>query len=823
MSRGVVLGLATAGLCAVVGPPALAHTPGDFAVWSGPAPEGGVLELRLEISEGVSVSTWVQDGGTQHRLGWRPDTDPTPGRISVRWEELWLDPGNHALQAWVPGEEVPLWSQILSVQPEGSRRSAVTEHPVVGLRRHQGAHDGLAASLSRGGTAGIPGGAGTWDLATLAPVAATARVGPHTPAPPLGEPSPPLNRAARPQHLGLVRFGLLPAFALCGGLVCRLGWRARRLRGVLPATALAAVCSLLVLWPVLGSPFQRLLAAGWPISDPVDSVALLAAVAGDLPLLSGLGAAVQWPEGGNWLAAGPAALAAIFSSPLALTFGPVAGHNLGVGIGVGALAMAAWGLARVRGARPGPALVAGAAAVLAPAVWDEWDALSLDRSTLFTVPLTLLLLDLAVLRGGWRRLTAAGILVGGGLYWQVYHALFLGLALPVLTAPLLAHRAAGQRLCRLLCVAGVAGATALPGLLALTHATDAPGGSDPLQVSMSTLSEITAASGEAALAHQAAVVEAGGQDPLRMDTAQQRVLSAASRSWSLDDVIWPRGLLVGGPVFLWLLLASVLVSKNRGRAARSTWEVGVLAVCALGPVVLWRGQWTGIPGPWLVGAAFIPGFEQLKNVYRFGLLAAVLGGVPLALLLDGALRRSRAPRWLQGAAVALLLVGLGGLHFQAERRGGLRVGLPEPGRSVDPGPALPDLGGPVVLVPHGSLVPAELLLPALTAKLPVVGASPLEPGAGAPTPWRDENALLSRLAVLSADVQADRIVPGDLQTAADELISAGVAGVAVRRDLLPHESLLASVREAVAPVAREVPGAPPPWTVWRLEPREPDP
>ncbi len=498
-----------AGLGILLGTPVLAHEPGSAARWAGPAPAGGILELRLEGPGGATVSTWVQDGGTQNRLTWRPDEDPAEGRVAVQWAELWVDPGPHRVEAWVPGETEPRWTRSLLAKAGPEPQHATTDHTVVGLRRHKGAHDGLSLSAPSHGVARIPGGSGTWDLSTQAPQAATARVGPHTPPPDLRKAPAALVRTRAPKHRLLVALGLVPAFVLGVAAVGVASRGALRLRGLVPALLVALACALLVLAPVLGAPSQRLLSTGWPISDPVDSVALIAAIAGDLPWLTGQSAAVQWPEGSSWLAAGPAALPALLLSPVCRVLGPVAAHNLGVGLGSAALALAAWGLARVRGARPGPALLAGAAAVLAPAIWDEWDALSLDRASLFAVPLSLLVLDLAVRRGGTRRLLLAGVLVGTTLYWQVYHSIFFGFSLPALVAPLLVHRRGARRLRRLATVACVAGLVSLPGLVALSTAAQAPGGEDPSSVSWSTLSGLSSETGEAALRHQQETVAAG--------------------------------------------------------------------------------------------------------------------------------------------------------------------------------------------------------------------------------------------------------------------------------------------------------------------------
>ena len=123
---------------------------------------------------------------------------------------------------------------------------------------------------------------------------------------------------------------------------------------------------------------------------------------------SDVGHAYAWPEGASWLAVGPSWLGYLPAGVNGALTSPLTGHNLGIGLGLAGVSLAVALLTRSHGVRLPLAIAAGAAAALCPAVIDEVDAISLDRATLYTVPLAMLCLHRAVTRAGHGWTVAAG-------------------------------------------------------------------------------------------------------------------------------------------------------------------------------------------------------------------------------------------------------------------------------------------------------------------------------------------------------------------------------------------------------------------------------
>lgn len=774
---------------------------------SGP---GDTLHITLYTEDDVPISALYAADNVDHRvMGWRPDQASRREWIQITLPELLLTPGRYRLVArwsgsveeqWIEAEAPPGAPVEVVLPPDAAGALAWSMEGQDAWQRLAFAPAGQPLHLT----------SGRWQAAALG----TER--PHVEQ--LHAPAPvvrldaPLKPLPRPPTEGRF-FGLLllPAAMLLGGL--SLG--ARRLArhpGALWLIIAAIATGLIAISPVLRQTGGALLSAGGPIQDPEDSVALLASIIDGVSRLSDVGRAYAWPEGASWLTVGPSWLGYLPAGIIGAVTDPVLGHNLGVGAGMAGLSLATALLARSLGLSLPLSIAAGAAAALCPAVIDEVDAISLDRATLYTTPLALLCLHRAVTRPGLRWPVAAGLAIAAGLYGQVYYGIFFAVAAPVLGGiRLLGDVAGGRRagLGRLLLAGLIAGLIAGPGLHTLRAAT--AGLYDDTTPLADWRSPVTAEAASRFLSR-------ADRRELPMETAEQRLLTTTDLALSAEEVAMPAGF-VGGIAWWGLALGAVLLARRRGLALLLVADVAVLLLLSLGPMLKTAAGWTGTPLPHYLLMLTVPGFDQLKNVHRFALMAATIAPVPLALGISGL--AERLPRG-RTAAEWLLAGGLLVSLLRLDPAGQVRLSHPPRAAWYPQSPALQALSGtPSVALPMRHPTPRTIAVAAARHGVPLVNPPPFEVARSHLSPWAEDNALLNRFAVLSASTRVTRMVPASDYTAdLAALWEAGVRAVILFPDALEQHDAATTFLDSILVRA----GSDPAVTAWHLRPaRVPEP
>ena len=592
---------------------------------------------RIEVvgpGDQVLVRFLAADDSHRSQFGWRPDEDPRPGHV-VGHVELWLHPGAYLIRERLPGATT---ERVFEAISSSARNLPVTLPPgatgMLAWRRSEGAgQDAFAWSPALpGNVTFLTLGSGTWRAwATGSVLTDVTTISPRTTAVSFQRWQPPSERPSDSSRRWMVLLCLLPVTALLLVLGARGAWRHRRARGLGVALVFSAGVAALAISPVLGSLGHALLVAGEGFTDPTDSVAQVGCMADALPRLSDICHTYSWPEGATWLVTGPAWLGYLAPALISAVSNPLVGHNLGIGLHLMLLCLAAWALTRSLGGGPWTSLLAGAGAALAPVVMDELDALSLDRSTLFLVPVFFLCLHKATREEGWRWPVAAGAALAAVFYGQIHYGLYLAIACPLLVLPRLLGPRPGRRLGRMALTAGVALALLAPGLLVLELSTrDTPQGQPTTSLRHTSHDLLHPVGLQAArdYIHNFDPRRGGGADP-PMASPEDRLLAAVARSITLRDFITPSELLAGrGALWLYALLALMLAARGRRRVvAQATLDVAILLLFALGPFLRLGDGIVHLPLPYYPFFLWVPGFEQLKQVYRFVLLASTISAV----------------------------------------------------------------------------------------------------------------------------------------------------------------------------------------------------
>lgn len=819
-------------------PPAQA----DELRWEGAVGPGHVVLLevvhRLESGEEVLVARFQsRDDERRDTTGWRPDEDEAPGRVRLRVPELWLAPGDYLLRErvgerveerpWQPQQVSP---QMIAVQlPAGAVG-------VRAVRWTQGkGHDGWAFAPALGTAAFLPLGEGQWSSTAVAAPGSDldlSRLGSEDvvaggasvlsfrerPAPP--------HRQDRPRHGLFVALGLVPASLLLVGLGARGLWLARRTSGLALAVAAGTALGLAALVHVLPDVRTALLMSGESYTDPPNSAALLEATADSVLRLSDVSTRFQYPEGHSWLVVGPSWLAYLPALPVVWLLDGIAGHNFGVFFGIVALCAAGWGVARVAGAGPVSALAAGVGAVLAPSLWGELSTLSLDRMSLFTVPVFFVCLELAASRPGWRWPVAAGAALAAAFYGQVYYGVYLALACPLLVLSRLVGPQPLHRLGRMVLVGVVAGVLVLPWAWALRAGTSETvyagaeqGFAEQLQAEGRSLWSPLSDDELADFIH-AHDRRRGDNQSRPTETPKDLLLVAVTNSIQGSELAFPSSTLTGHGGY-WVVVVLALLAAGRGRrgpALRFALDTLILMVLALGPILRTRGGGFGDLMPYYGFFALVPGMEQLKHPDRYVLLAACISTVPIALGIEGLLRalaRGESPsaRGPAGLALALVLttvltfplvtVTLRGeedsegfisldtrkwlrkqyLDFSFEPPLATRYPRSEALASLDPGPAL--------FLPVRAPTPEAQYMPAIREGLSMVNEPPHgQTRGGGLEAWTEANALLNRAAWLAGTDRARRVLePGSGEAARADLQAHGLRWVILAREALDGPEL----------------------------------
>ncbi len=758
--------------------PALPAAACALARWEG---AGDALVIELQGPGGAPIGGLrALDGQGASPPARAADLDPRPG--AVRVEQLLC--GEVAAKP-APATLAPIPAQALQITGAAAGEPVFAWGPV-------GVAAGRAPALPVSGD-GWTACAAAGPPPRCGPArAGQARLEPRDEAPRSFDPSG--------QDLGaaLVVAHLIVSAAAIGAL-------GRGLRA-LPAAAVAAAVAVGALALGLGRGEAdlggALLSAGGAVTDPRDSAALVAQLADAVRRGMDTGFTVRYPEGVSVLHLGPAWLGYLPVLPWGLFHQGFTGHNVGVGLWTALLGLAAAALARARGAGPAGATFAAATAALAPALWDELDAWSLDRATLAAAPVAALALDRAGgapgagLPRGARGLLLCGIAVGGALYAQVYTGLLLAAAAPawaLLRPPRAWPRLLGAGL--------LAALLAAPGLHTLRRPGLGDAGVlDPRPLGAAALDLPGPAEGQALL--DAARAARQERAALPMGTAPARLGTAAALSMDGASLLSPDRWLIGGRLF-WPLAALAAAIGGRG-ARRTLAEALVLLILALGPTLVWQGRWTGLPLPQLLPWALVPGWDQLKNVHRAALLAAPLAAVALGLGLDRAWGRRRGGAAV-GAAAAL------GLALATHQ------GIPASPR-WSPAPPRPALAGwsgrPVVALPWTHPLPDTVALAAAHRGLHLVNDPAFEAPAGL-VPWDDTNPALNPLALRSGSPRTRTwLPPGAAGAGWAALRHHGVEGVVLIRGAVAPalEADLARWMDAQLPRAAEDPDT----VVWAL-------
>ncbi len=815
--------------------------------WSFPLAAGHVAIIEIEDEQGQQLTRFLTaDGAQGSQFGWRPDLDPRQGRVRGELAELWLTPGHYRVLEHVPGHDREYALDAISSSPRlvmvilpeqatgvAARRQGGpgTDQHQSGDQRPQDRENGFAwAPVSPGNLALLSLAEGTWRAWATGPLRSDEqRIEPGQSFASLVVVGPAAERLPDGSRQRLVRWGLLPPallLALLVGLVLRRERArlpsARQLAGVgLFCLALGAVA----VSAVLGDPNGAILLEGEGFTDPLDSIAQLGCMAHALPRLSDLCPDYSWPEGSTWLVTGPSWLGYLLPSALTWLAGPVVGHNLGVCLAVALLGFTCWALARSLGAGPTCSLLAAGGAALAPVLLDELDTMSLDRSSLFLVPLFFLALHRADRESGWGWPVAAGAALAAVFYGQVHYGLYLAAACPLLVLPRLLVRHPWRRLQRFAVVAVVALLLLAPGLYVLQAGTEGtPYQGDQTRLIHSGVDLLHPVRLEDAQAFLEAYDprQGGGKDP-PMGSAQDRLLSATARSITLRDLITP-GEYFPARSWYWPAVAlCLLLVAARRRAVLASLDVLILLIFALGPMLRLGDQEAALLLPYYLDFLLIPGFEQLKQVNRFLLLAASIAPVPLALGLHGLVERLRTrwpalrAGWLWGPGLLgiclllgwLLAVRAAGLNFRQwppapyYAEGGedslvaLRFALPR----AEPWPPAAVLQrlepGPALALPLAEPTHALVSIQAAQAGMSLVNSPPFGmPGRLTNSFWFETNAFLNQLAWASgSDRPRRQLGSAGLDQDVAALRGTGLRYVMLYRDLLPGPELVPATEE----------------------------
>jgi len=590
-------------------------------------------------------------------------------------------------------------------------------------------------------------------------------------------------------------------FASIGGIAA---WRRRHSPGLRTAVWLSVGLGALSISPTLLHLSTRLLDTGPPVNDPPDSVAQLAAMIESLPRLSDQSSRFGFPEGVTWMTTGPAWLGYLVPVVIGTVTNPIVAQNIGIALGTAALFMSAWLLARSAGLAPGLSIFAGTVTVLGPAVWDELDAMSLDRSTLFLVPLFFACLNMALRKPvgpsrshrprpqkgrrrtqrnpftrlrGWRWSVAAGISLGAVVYGQVYFGIYLAVAMLLIgTARVLlpAQKPAQQvqpnappmlgthryRFRQLVIIAGVGILVMSPCLAVLHHSMDDTvyGGADSAttEADESAAQAILKPITEKELAEAKGDADASGFRDFQLDSTRARLLSAVTQSIPLRRAAIPTHIMPYGGAYFVLLTVGLLMARRRTAMWVATIDLLLLMILSLGPVLRWNETGIGPVAPYGIFFATIPGFDQLKNVHRFALLAASIAGLPLALGLDGIIgrfNRTLVRRTFWTIATAGLVISVGLPRPKPGEPGVTGTEAPPAWQwptpqfrpvsastalqSVDPGPAF--------VLPLAHPTSPDVMLPLLRDGFSLVNEPPFEHTRRTIAPWWETNPTLNRL------------------------------------------------------------------------------
>ena len=609
---------------------------------------------------------------------------------------------------------------------------------------------------------------------------------------------------------------LMPLTLLFLGLAGWAIWRARKTRGLIPAVVVSLVLGFGSIWPTLLEPTELVLNLGANHTDPINSIETVAAIQQGFWRLSGVTQNFSFPEGAPWVNLGPTVLGYLLPSVLSLFSNAAAAHNLGVGLSMALLILTVWAFARSFGIGPYTSLLAAAGAAFAPVVLRELDQLSLDRATLFLVPVFFLCFHKAAREPGWRWPVASGVALAAVFYGQTYYGMYLAAACPLLMIPRLVGRDFGRRLLRMAITGAVALALMGPGFYIL-H-----------QVSKNTNWETNKSLKDTAKNIWQPVPQKTIREYIKhhkfrhlpMRTPEERLMASMTLSTSTLTFKWPTDYIPGGWAYWGLMLMALALSTRRLLTLLTAVDVAVLLLLSMGPFLQDDFGLTNIPLPYYAYFLYVPGFEQLKNVNRIVLLAATISVIPLALGLSGLWERLeniglRVPTAARIVAVAVAAFCVTSLHLP-ERRELSRPPETRPPLVTYPNPkvqryAIPEAmakleAGPAMFLPVKEPSPPELSVAAMQLGWKMTNHPTYGLPRRLPLPfWFESNTFLNTVIFASGSNRANRsYAMKDPDDAMAKVKKNGLRYIAMFRHLMPGKSKIADTEKLLDKYMKKV-------------------
>ena len=595
---------------------------------------------------------------------------------------------------------------------------------------------------------------------------------------------------------------LWPLSALFFGLAARAAWRYRHARGIIPAAALGLVLGYASIWTSLPAPTENVLTLGPNASDPINSIETVAALRQSFWRGASATQCFSFPEGATWINLGPTVLGYILPAGLSVITNDAAAHNLGVGLGVALLFLAAWAMARSFGVGPITAMLAAGGAAYAPVVLRELDQLSLDRATLFLVPVFFLCFHKAARERGWRWPVAAGVALAAVFYGQTYYGMYLAAACPLLVIPRLIGRDVGRRLARMAVVGGVALALMAPGFYIL-HRVSKNSAWETEKTLRQTAKDIWRPVPHKTIKEY---IKHHKFRHLPMRTPEERLMASMTLSTSTLTFKWPTDYIPGGWGYWGLVLMALAFTRRRLLTLVAVLDVVALMILSMGPFLQDDFGLTDIPMPYYFYFLYVPGFEQLKNVNRIMLLAATISVIPLALGLAGLWERLQAinlrvPAVARAVVVAAAAFCVTSLHLPEQRELARPPStrpplvtwpapkvhtfkIPEAMARVEPGPAM--------FLPVKEPSPPEMSVAAMQLGWKMTNHPTYGLPRRLPLPfWFESNAFLNNVVIASGSTRANRHY--EMQDPKKEMAAVrkyGLRYIVMFRHLLPNKGAI---------------------------------
>ncbi len=830
--------------------------------WTGDSGPDLLWTLTIFADEERVLRLLAADGIQRNRMGWRPDLDRTPGQLEIRLDELWLAPGQYTVQVDLPdgrGQDFALW---IEESPLGSDRQITVDLPtnvtrLTGWRSDptHGHHAFTWWPILAPGRALLELSDAEWTLLTdgMGDSQGT-RVSPNDTHVQIKDvPRELQSRSLEKNRDGWVWLGLLP-LGLILTILGTLGvWKSRNAEGLQGALFLSIGAGLVVIQPVLTDPGAYLLGAVDGSASAVESVAQLATMSNALFNLSAHGNAYAWPDGIAWLTGEPGWLGYLFPTLLSATTDPITAHNLGLGLGISLLSLCTWALLKTLHTSQAAALMGATAAALSPVILDDIDSQGMDQSTLFLIPLFMLLLHKAMRHEGWWHPILAGATLAATYHAHQYFGSFLWLCAPLMVSWRLPGKGIKKRLTRTAVVLGTAILLLIPAWVLAQLETDETNAQAeeirlvdtdvdlwrPFEDQTSSIRLLKSSQAETSSS------EIQSSDPMK------RLASTVNHSSAWSELFKPTNLLAAGGLFWPLALLSVALARHRIIAVIALADVCLLLFFALGPFIYLDAGRIGPALPYYAIYLWLPGFDTLDQIDHFLRMAGVLAPVPIALGLDGGMEqgarlwsrllhfsrlrvlgaRSRlSPIVLINRLVEpfiwqfkyalyapLLVFGLAvsaGFSLATQRTDIESENLTQSSESAEPWvppwpeihrvPRHPGLKG----VPQGTAVALPLMnetspglyLPLSRAGIKLVNPSPVGVMSPPRRNWIDENPLLNHIAWVSGSDGPSMFLsydPAQAAQYAQNLIDTGLDFFIMFRPHMPSRELAAETEHAL--------------------------